>query len=152
MHKLPFFNFAPHLCLLLTIAAEEMRQAMDHSEITALILMDLSKAFDYLPHDLMAAKLTVYGMSHSAIKLLVNYLCHYQQRVKIGSDVSDWMTLLLKGIPHGSILGPCLFILFLNDCMYILKHLIPVNYTADNTLCAKGETLGGSIGDCQTRY
>ncbi len=55
---------------------EEMRHAMDHSEVAALILMDLSKAFDCLPHDLMAAKLTAYGMSHSAIKLLVNYLHH----------------------------------------------------------------------------
>ncbi len=49
---------------------EEMRHAMDHSEVAALILMDLSKAFDCLPHDLRAAKLTAYSMSHSAIKLL----------------------------------------------------------------------------------
>ncbi len=119
---------------------EEMRHAMDHSEVAALILMDLSKAFDCLPHDLMAAKLTAYGMSHSAIKLLVNYLCHCKQCVKIGSEVSDWMTLL-KGIPQGLILGPCLFNLFVNDFMYILTHPIPVNYADENTLCAKGETL-----------
>ncbi len=123
---------------------EEMRHAMDHSEVAALILMDLSKAFDCLPHHLMAAKLTAYSMSHSAIKLHVNYLCHCKQRVKIGSEVSDWMTLL-KGVPQRSILGPCLFNLFLNDFMYILKHSIPVNYADDNTLCAKGETLGEAL-------
>ncbi len=61
---------------------------MDHSGVATLILMDLSKAFDCLPHDLMAAKLTAYGMSHSAIKLFVNYLRHCKS-VKIGSDVSD---------------------------------------------------------------
>ncbi len=115
---------------------EEMRHAMDHSEVAALILMDLSKAFDCLPHDPMTAKLTAYGMSHSAIKLLVNSLRHHKQRVKIGSEVSDWMTTL-KGVPQGSILGPCLFNLFLNDFMYSIL----VNYADDNTLCAKGETL-----------
>ncbi len=64
-----------------------MRHAMDHSEVAALILMDLSKVFDCLPHDLMAAKLTAYGMSHSAVKLLVNYLRNLKQRVKIVSEV-----------------------------------------------------------------
>ncbi len=102
--------------------SEAMRHAMNHSGIAALILMDLSKAFDYLPHDLMAVKLTAYGMPHSAIKLLANYLYFLKQCVNIGFKVSDWITLL-NGILQGSILGPCLFNLFLNDCMYILlKH------------------------------
>ncbi len=118
---------------------EEMRHAMDHSEVEALIHMDLSKAFDCLRHDLMASKLTVYSMSDSAIKLLVNYLRHHKQRVKICFEVSDWMTLL-KDV-RGFIIGHCLFNLFLNDFMYILKHSILVNYADDNTLCAKGETL-----------
>ncbi len=125
---------------------EEMRHAMDHSEIAAMILMDLLKAFDCLPHDLMVTKLTAYGMSPSAIKLLINYLCHYQQRVKIGSEFSDWMTIL-KGVPQGSILGPCLFNLFLNDVMYILENSFPVNYADDNTLLATGETLMEAVED-----
>ena len=123
---------------------EEMRHAMDHSEKAAMILMDLSKAFDCLPHDLVVAKLTAYGMSPSAIKLITNYLRHRQQRVKIGSEVSDWMTIL-KGVPQGSILGPCIFNLFLNDFMYILKKSSPVNYADDNTLCASGKTLASAI-------
>ncbi len=52
---------------------------------------------------------------------------------------------LLKCVSHGLILGPCIFNLFLNDFMYILKHSIPVNYADDNTICAKGETLGKAL-------
>ncbi len=119
---------------------EEMRQAMDCNEVVALILMDLSKVFDCLPHDLMAAKLIAYGMSHSMAKILISYLRHRKQCVKIGSDTSDWMSIL-KGIPQGSILGPSLFNLFFNDFMYILKHISAVNYADDNTLVSRGDIL-----------
>ncbi len=59
----------------------------------------------------MATKLIAYGMSHSTVKILISYLIHRKQRVKIESDTSDWMTIL-KGVPQGSILGPSLFHLF----------------------------------------
>ncbi len=73
---------------------EEMRQTMDCNEVVALIIMDLSKAFDCLPHDLMATKFIAYGMSHSVVKILISYLRHCKQHVNIGSDTSDWMTIL----------------------------------------------------------
>ncbi len=112
---------------------EEMSHAKDHSDTAVMILMDLSKAFHCLPNDLMVANLTAYGMSPSAIKLLINYLRIRHQHVKIGWEFSDWMTIL-KGVPQGFILGPCLFNLFLNDFMYILENSSPVNYADDNTL------------------
>ncbi len=59
---------------------------------------------------------------------------------KIGEHTSKWMTLL-KGVPQGSILGPCLSIFFLNDLMFSLKHTNIVNYADDNTLCSITETL-----------
>ncbi len=128
---------------------EEMRQAMGCNEVVTLIIMDLSKAFDFLPHDLMAAKLIAYGMSHSAVKILISYLRHRKQRVKIGSDTSDWMAIL-KGVPQGSILGPSLFNLFFNDFMYILKHTSAVNYADDNTLGSKVDTLWKGLEDAKS--
>ncbi len=62
---------------------------MDCNEVVALVIMDLSKAFDCLPHDLMAAKLIAYGMSHSTVKNLISYLRHHKQCVKIGSWGED---------------------------------------------------------------
>ncbi len=63
---------------------EEMRHAKYHSDTAVMILMDLSKAFHCLPNDLMVANLTAYGMTPSAIKLLINYLRIRHQHVKIG--------------------------------------------------------------------
>ncbi len=104
---------------------EEMRQAMDCNMVVVLIIMNLTKACNCLPHDLMAAM----------VKILISKQC-----VKIGSDTSDWMTIL-KGVQQGFIFGPSLFNLFFNDFMYFLKHTSAVNYADDNTLGSRGDTL-----------
>ncbi len=104
---------------------EDLKKALDDGKFAALLLMDLSKAFDCLPYDLMAAKLVAYGMSHEAVRLLMSCLRDRKQRVRLGEHTSEWMTLL-KGLPQGSILEPCLFNIFLNDLMFALKHTDPV--------------------------
>ena len=68
------------------------------------IPMDLSKAYDCLPHDLLLAKLLTYGFSKENIRLFLSYLKNRTQRIKIGSIFSDW-TNILKSIPQRSILG-----------------------------------------------
>jgi ribonuclease P/MRP protein subunit RPP40 len=123
---------------------EDMRKALDDGSVASLLLMDLSKAFDCLPHDLLAAKLIAYGMDQDSVQFLVSYLRHRQQRVKIGQERSQWMEIL-KGVPQGSILGPILFNIFLNDLMYILTQTSVVNYADDNTLEAIAETLRKSL-------
>ena len=74
--------------------------------------MDLSKAFDCLPHDLLLLKIKNYGVSDSALKLLDSYLNNRKQCVKIGSVCSSF-SKIYKGVPQGSILGPVLFLKFL---------------------------------------
>ena len=73
----------------------------------AAILMDLSKAFDCLPHDLLLLKLKYYGLSDNALKLMESYLTNRKQCVKLGSAKSNF-ELILKGVPQESILGPVL--------------------------------------------
>ena len=76
--------------------------------------MDLSKAYDCVNHDLIIAKLEAYGVGENSLRLIQNYLSQRQQRVKVGSSFSEWLEIIL-GIPQGSILGPILFNVFIND-------------------------------------
>ena len=94
--------------------------------------MDLSKAFDCLPHDLLIAKLAAYGLGYNALKLLLDYLSDRKMRVSIGSQVSEWLNLLL-GVPQGSNLGPLFFNLFINDSFFLNLVTLLCNFADDNT-------------------
>ena len=116
------------------------QKALDNSNIVGTVLMDLSKAYDSLPHDLLIAKLAAYGVSHKSLLFIYDYLNSRQHRVKIGDEFSNFLNILL-GIPQGSILGPLLFNLFLNDLLLFSREAEICNFADDNTLFASAESL-----------
>ena len=67
--------------------------------------MDLSKAFDCMPRDLLIAKFKAYGAQDQSMKIIKSYLTDREQRVRIGNVHSSWKTTI-KGVPQGLVLGP----------------------------------------------
>ena len=104
---------------------------MDKGHVVGAILMDLS--FDCMPHDLLIAKFLAYGLNQNSASLLGDYLSNRKQMVKINQITSEWSTIK-KGVPQGSILGPLLFNIFLNDLLFYLEKCILYNYADDNSL------------------
>ena len=81
--------------------------------------MDLSKAFDTLNQELLITKFHGYGFSKESLMLLLSYLSNRRQRANINTSFSSW-TELLPGVPQGSVLGPLLFNIYLNELFFFL--------------------------------
>ena len=123
---------------------ESWRQHLDNNEIVGAVLMDLSKAFDCLPHELLIAKLSAYGFDKNTLNFFYSYLKERKQCVCIKGKSSMFLEIL-AGVPQGSILGPVLFNIFLNDFIDIFKNTDPNNFADDNTLSAFANNLNNLI-------
>ena len=125
---------------------ETWREALDKDQYVGVVMMDLSKAFDCLPHGLVVKKLERYRFDKDACNLLRSYLENRTQSVKIG-EVRSSSGVLAKGVPQGSILGPKIFNCFINDLLIELSRLcVPGNYADDNTICCMWQSTGGNRG------
>ena len=120
---------------------QSWQRAIDNSEYVYTVLIDLSKAYGYIPHDLLIAKLEAYDLDKTILHLLRDYLSNRKQRTKIGSSFSDWWDIIC-GIPQGSILGPLLFNILKNEMLFFVSKSDICNFADDNTLSSCGKMLG----------
>jgi len=110
---------------------DDVREAIDNRLLSFLVLLDLSKAFDCVHHDLLCAKLKYLGFSDSTVNWFKSYLTSRCHRVFVSFDnKSDWADIV-TGVPQGSVLGPLLFLIYLFDLPEVLKSCSYVMYADD---------------------
>lgn len=111
--------------------------SLDRKHIVGSVFCDLQKAFDCVNHNILLTKLDFYGISNTANQLIKSYLNHRYQRVIIKDTMnanwtSDWEPIK-HGVPQGSILGPLLFLIYINDLPQTINRVADPVLFADDT-------------------
>ena len=135
--------------LTLTHMIEKMKLSKDKGNHAGAILMDLSKAFDTIKHELLIAKLHAYGFSRDALELIHNFLNDRWHRTKVNNSYSSWKRIAC-GMPQGSVNGPKWFNIYINDLFYLFTNTEACNIADDTTPFACDENLPNLIQNLES--
>ena len=106
--------------------------------------MDLRKAFDLVDHNILFLKLEKYGIRGAALNWFKSYLKDRVQYVMVNGSLSEFFTLLNIAVPQGSILGPILFLIYIND-LFNCNNLFNILFADDTTALRKKKNIEDSL-------
>ena len=119
---------------------EGIRAALDANQYTCGVFLDFQKAFDTVNHDILLSKLEYYGIRGVSKNFFKSYLSNRKQFVQLHDTKSD-TTLISHGVPQGSVLGPLLFLLYINDLHHTIKHSSMHHFADDTCLLYPNRSL-----------
>ena len=122
-----FHSFRAALC------KRSLLRAMDDKKVSGIVLLDMSKAFDSIRHDIVLQKLHELGISSPSLDWFHSYLTDRYQRVRIHDSVSELLPLKY-GVPQRSIPGPVLFTIYVNNLLSVPEHCKSACYVDDSKL------------------
>ena len=117
----------------ITYMIEKIKRKLDEKQLVAGVFIDLEKAFDTVNHNILLSKLSHYGISGPALAWFTSYLNNRHQRVSIDGNMSDYRRIT-RGVPQVSILGPLLFLIYLNDLHNAIKNSTTIHFADDTEL------------------
>jgi hypothetical protein len=125
-------------CDAISFVTEYIYKNLDKNCPTIVVFLDLAKAFDTVNHTIFLNKLEAYGIRGDVLDLLKNYLTNRMQCVKVNNNISESMNVTI-GVPQGTILGPLLFILYINDMFNFIPDNSLVSYADDTAILCSGK-------------
>ena len=113
---------------------KEIYNSFNNKEFTIGVFVDLRKAFDTVNHDILVKKLEYIGLANTNLKWFKDYLDNRKQSVSFGNNRKSSLQNINCGVPQGSIIGPLLFLIYVNDLCNVSQSIQPIMFADDTNL------------------
>lgn len=140
-------NYSTYMALL--FLREKITAALEKNEYTLGIFLDLSKAFDTVNYEILLSKMSCYGFRKHVLQWIANYL-HNREQFVVFNGVQSQRAVLKCGVPQGSILGPLLFLIYVNDLVNASSLLSPIVFADDTNLLVTDKNFDSLIAKANT--